>query len=78
MPIQFATLAKSIATLTDLDPEQGPGEQAGAGHRCAAKHLFGVDAAGITLSDAEGRRPPRGSGMAGHQHTEVARFTPSG
>ena len=66
MPIQFATLAKSIATLTDLDPEQGPGEQAGAGHRRAAKHLFGVDAAGITLSDAEGRRPPRGSGVAGH------------
>jgi hypothetical protein len=65
MPIQFATLAKSIATLTDLT-RQGPGEQAGAGHRRAAKHLFGVDAAGITLSDAEGRRPPKGSGVAGH------------
>jgi hypothetical protein len=65
-PIQFATLAKSIATITDLDREQGPGEQAGAGHRRAAKHLFGVDAAGITLGDAEGRRPPRGWGMAGH------------
>lgn len=43
-----------------------------------AKHLFGVDAAGITLSDAEGQTPARGSGVAGHLHTHVARFTPSG
>jgi hypothetical protein len=43
----------------------------------AAKHLFGVDAAGITLSYAEGRRPPRSSGVAGHVHTQVARFIPS-
>ena len=54
MPIEPATLAKSIATLTDLDPEQdltSTLEQA----VIAAKQLFEVDAAGIMLSDGDGR-----------------------
>jgi putative methionine-R-sulfoxide reductase with GAF domain len=54
MPIDPAMLAKSIATLTDLDPELDLAatlEQAVV----AAKHLFAVDAAGIMLADADGR-----------------------
>src|SRR4029453_10892951 len=54
MPIDPATLATSIATLTDLDPEQDLAstlEQAVV----AAKQLFEVEAAGIMLGDAEGR-----------------------
>jgi len=54
MPIDPALLAKSIATLTDLDPERdltGTMEQAVV----AAKQLFMVDAAGIMLADAEGK-----------------------
>ena len=54
MPIDPATLAKSIATLTDLDPERdltSTLEQAVV----AAKQLFEVDAAGIMLGDADGR-----------------------
>jgi putative methionine-R-sulfoxide reductase with GAF domain len=54
MPIDPATLAKSIATLTDLDPERdltATLEQAVV----AAKQLFEVDAAGIMLGDADGR-----------------------
>ena len=54
MPIDPATLAKSIATLTDLDPELDLAatlEQAVV----AAKQLFEVDAAGIMLADADGR-----------------------
>jgi hypothetical protein len=54
MPIDPALLAKSIATLTDLDPERDLAatlEQAVV----AAKQLFGVDAAGIMLADADGR-----------------------
>ena len=54
MPIDPAMLAKSMATLTDLDPERDLAatlEQAVV----AAKQLFGVDAAGIMLADADGR-----------------------
>ena len=54
MPIDPAMLAKSIATLTDLDPERDLAatlDQAVV----AAKQLFGVDAAGIMLADADGR-----------------------
>jgi putative methionine-R-sulfoxide reductase with GAF domain len=54
MPIDPAMLAKSIATLTDLDPERDLAatlEQAVV----AAKQLFAVDAAGIMLADADGR-----------------------
>jgi GAF domain-containing protein len=54
MPIHPAMLAKSIATLTDLDPEQDLAatlEQA----VIAAKQLFMVDAAGIMLADVDGK-----------------------
>jgi putative methionine-R-sulfoxide reductase with GAF domain len=54
MPIDPAMLAKSIATLTDLDPERDLAatlDQAVV----AAKQLFGVDAAGIMLADADGK-----------------------
>jgi putative methionine-R-sulfoxide reductase with GAF domain len=54
MPIDPSMLAKSIATLTDLDPERDLAatlEQAVV----AAKQLFEVDAAGIMLADADGR-----------------------
>jgi putative methionine-R-sulfoxide reductase with GAF domain len=54
MPIDLALLAKSIATLTDLDPERDLArtlEQA----VLAAKQLFMVDAAGIMLADADGK-----------------------
>jgi putative methionine-R-sulfoxide reductase with GAF domain len=54
MPIDPALLAKSIATLTDLDPKRDLAstlEQAVV----AAKQLFEVDAAGIMLADADGR-----------------------
>ena len=54
MPIDPATLAKSIATLTDLDPGRDLAatlEQTVV----AAKQLFEVDAAGIMLADADGR-----------------------
>ena len=54
MPIHPAMLARSIATLTALDPEQDLAatlEQAVV----AAKQLFMVDAAGIMLADADGR-----------------------
>ena len=54
MPIDPARLAKSIATLTDLDPERDLAatlDQAVV----AAKQLFAVDAAGIMLADANGR-----------------------
>jgi putative methionine-R-sulfoxide reductase with GAF domain len=54
MPIDPGLLAKSIATLTDLDPELDLAttlEQAVV----AAKQLFAVDAAGIMLADADGR-----------------------
>jgi GAF domain-containing protein len=54
MPIDPAMLAKSIATLTDLDPDRNLAatlEQA----VIAAKQLFMVDAAGIMLADADGR-----------------------
>jgi putative methionine-R-sulfoxide reductase with GAF domain len=54
VPIDPALLAKSIATLTDLDPQRDLAttlEQAVV----AAKQLFMVDAAGIMLADADGR-----------------------
>jgi hypothetical protein len=54
MPIDPVMLAKSIATLTDLDPELDLAatlEQA----VIAAKQLFMVDAAGIMLADANGK-----------------------
>jgi hypothetical protein len=54
MPIDPALLAKSIATLTDLNPQRDLAatlEQA----VIAAKQLFAVDAAGIMLADADGR-----------------------
>jgi GAF domain-containing protein len=54
MPIDPSMLVKSIATLTDLDPERDLAstlEQAAV----AAKQLFEVDAAGIMLADADGR-----------------------
>jgi isoaspartyl peptidase/L-asparaginase-like protein (Ntn-hydrolase superfamily) len=54
MPIHPGMLARSIATLTALDPEQDLAatlEQAVV----AAKQLFMVDAAGIMLADADGR-----------------------
>jgi hypothetical protein len=54
MPIDPAMLAKSIATLTDLDPTRDLAatlDQAVV----AAKQLFMVDAAGIMLADADGR-----------------------
>jgi putative methionine-R-sulfoxide reductase with GAF domain len=54
MPIHPSMLAKSIATLTDLDPGRDLAatlEQAVV----AAKQLFHVDAAGIMLGDADGR-----------------------
>jgi hypothetical protein len=54
MPIDPAMLAKSIATLTDLDPARDLAailEQAVV----AAKQLFAVDAAGIMLADHDGR-----------------------
>jgi hypothetical protein len=54
MPIDPGLLAKSIATLTDLDPTRDLAatlEQAVV----AAKQLFEVDAAGIMLADADGR-----------------------
>jgi putative methionine-R-sulfoxide reductase with GAF domain len=47
-------LAKSIATLTDLDPEQDlPATLQQA--VVAAKQLFAVDAAGIMLADTDGK-----------------------
>ena len=54
MPIDPSMLAKSIATLTDLDPERDLAstlEQAVV----AAKQLFEVDGVGIMLADADGR-----------------------
>jgi GAF domain-containing protein len=54
MPIDPVMLAKSIATLTDLDPELDLAttlEQAVV----AARKLFAVDAAGIMLADADGK-----------------------
>jgi GAF domain-containing protein len=54
MPIDPATLAKSLATLTDLNPQRDLAatlDQAVV----AAKQLFQVDAAGIMLGDADGR-----------------------
>jgi hypothetical protein len=54
MPIDLALLAKSIATLTDLNPAADLAttlEQAVV----AAKQLFAVDGAGIMLADADGR-----------------------
>ena len=54
MPIDPTLLAKSIATLTDLDPQRDLAatlEQAVV----AVKQLFAVDAAGVMLADAHGK-----------------------
>jgi hypothetical protein len=54
MPIDPLMLAKSIGTLTDLDPTRdlsGALQQASV----AAKQLFDAQAAGIMLADADGR-----------------------
>ena len=54
MPIDPSMLAKSIGTLTDLHPDQDLAatlQQA----VIAAKQLFDADAAGIMLTDMEGR-----------------------
>jgi hypothetical protein len=53
MPIEPAMLARSIATLTDLDPQQDLAatlQQAVA----AAKRLFDADPAGVMLVDVDG------------------------
>jgi hypothetical protein len=77
MPIDPATLAKSIATLTDLDPERDLAatlEQAVV----AAKQLFAVEAAGIMLADADGRlrwvsaSDPLGQVLEDNQETYAA------
>ncbi len=54
MPIDPAMLAKSIGTLTDLQPEQ---DLAATLHQAviAAKQLFDADAAGVMLVDIDGR-----------------------
>jgi GAF domain-containing protein len=54
MPIDPADLAKSIGTLTDLNPEQ---DLAATLQEAvlAAKQLFEADAAGIMLADMEGK-----------------------
>src|SRR5829696_6930480 len=54
MPIDPAMLATSIATLTDLDPDQDLAATLDQ-TVVAAKQLFAVEAAGIMLADAEGR-----------------------
>src|SRR5215216_2827842 len=77
MPIDPATLATSIATLTDLDPERDLAatlEQAVV----AAKQLFAVEAAGIMLADADGRlrwasaSDPLGQVLEDNQETYAA------
>ena len=54
MPIDPSMLAKSIGTLTDLNPEQ---DLPATLHQAvvAAKQLFGADAAGVMLVDLDGR-----------------------
>ena len=54
MPIEPSMLAKSIGTLTDLQPQQDlvvTLQQA----VLAAKQLFDADAAGVMLADIDGR-----------------------
>jgi hypothetical protein len=77
MPIDPAMLAKSIATLTDLDPERDLAatlDQAVV----AAKQLFMVDAAGIMLADADGKlrwasaSDPLAQTLEGNQETFAA------
>ena len=54
MPIDPSMLAKSIGTLTDLDPQRDLAatlQQA----VIAAKQLFDADAAGVMLADADGQ-----------------------
>ena len=54
MPIDPAMLAKSIGTLTDLQPQQ---DLPATLHQAviAAKQLFEADAAGVMLVDVDGR-----------------------
>ena len=54
MPIDPALLAKSIATLADLDPERDLADTLQQAV-VAAKQLFQVDAVGIMLADADGK-----------------------
>jgi putative methionine-R-sulfoxide reductase with GAF domain len=77
MPIDPGLLAKSIATLTDLDPERDLAatmEQA----MVVAKQLFEVDAAGIMLADGDGRlrrasaSDPLAQALEGNQETLAA------
>jgi putative methionine-R-sulfoxide reductase with GAF domain len=77
MPIDPAMLAKSIATLTDLDPDRDLAatmEQTVV----AAKQLFMVDAAGIMLADADGKlrwasaSDPLAQTLEGNQETFAA------
>jgi hypothetical protein len=68
--------SRTLGAVDRLKPTARRRGRAGAG-LVAAKHLFGVDAAGITLSDAEADARQE-LGGAGHLHTHVARFTPSG
>ena len=53
MPIDPSMLAKSIGTLTDLDPQDLPATL----HQAvvAAEQLFDADAAGVMLVDVDGR-----------------------
>jgi signal transduction protein with GAF and PtsI domain len=53
MPIDSALLARSIAALTDLDPERDLASTLDQAV-LAAKQLFMVDAAGIMLADNDG------------------------
>jgi GAF domain-containing protein len=54
MPIDPSMLAKSIGTLTDLDPQR---DLPATLHQAvvAAKQLFNADAAGVMLADVDGR-----------------------
>jgi hypothetical protein len=54
MPIDPSMLAKSIGTLTDLDPQR---DLAATLHQAvvAARQLFDADAAGVMLVDIDGQ-----------------------
>jgi hypothetical protein len=78
LPIDPAPLAKSIATLTALDPERELArtlEQA----VLAAKQLFMVDAAGVLLADNDGNlrwaTPPTSAPRASRQPEELRRWS---
>jgi GAF domain-containing protein len=54
MPIDPSMLAKSIGTLTDLDPQRDLAKMLQQAV-IAAKQLFDVDAAGVMLADGDGQ-----------------------